>query len=167
MEHAKADGQGPSSYAPIAQALHTLPEDEQKKFRYKLDIAYFVAIEKMSFLKYRGICELEKHHGVDIGTNYLNESAGRTFIHYIAEAKRQQVVQAVHSAKFFSLLLDGSTDKDNIDKLVLVIWCDTDGNDEKIHTRISYLSVVWPQTTNAQGLFDVVEASSHKEEVQE
>ena len=113
------------------------------------------------------ICELEKHHGVDIGTNYLNESAGRTFIHYIAEAKRQQVVQAVHSAKFFSLLLDGSTDKDNIDnELVLVIWCDTDGNDEKTHTRISYLSVVRPQTTNTQGLFDVVEASLQKLGVQ-
>ena len=35
IEH-KADGQGPwSSYALIVQALHTLPEDERKKFWYK------------------------------------------------------------------------------------------------------------------------------------
>ena len=39
-ERAKADGQGPSSYAPIAQPLHTFPKDEQKKFQYKFDIAY-------------------------------------------------------------------------------------------------------------------------------
>ena len=32
-------------------------------------------------------------------------------------------------AKFFSLLLDGSTDKGNIDnELVLVVWCEIDGN---------------------------------------
>ena len=37
-ECAKADGQGPSSYAPIAQALHTLPEDERKSFNRNLTI---------------------------------------------------------------------------------------------------------------------------------
>ena len=111
-------------------------------------IQIFVAIEKLSFLKYHCIYELEKYHGVDIGTSYLNEHAGRTFIHYIAEAKQQQVVQAVHN------------------ELVLVIWWDIDGNNKKIHTRIIYLSVIRPQTMNAQDFFDVVKASLQKRGVQ-
>ena len=39
------------------------------------------------------------------------------------------------NAKFFSLLLDGSTDRGNIDdQLFLVVWCDRNGSDEKVHT---------------------------------
>jgi len=31
-----------ATYAPIAQSLNTLSEDEQKRLRAKFDIAYFV-----------------------------------------------------------------------------------------------------------------------------
>ena len=41
----------------------------------------------MSFLKYPAHCEMEKKHGVDTGSSYTNERSGRTFVHYIAEAK--------------------------------------------------------------------------------
>ena len=34
----------------------------------------------------------------------------------------------------FSILMDGSTDVSNIDEEML--WCDTDGNDEKVHSRL-------------------------------
>lgn len=78
-------------------------------------------------------------------------------IHYMAETKRQQVVQTIRNTKFFSLLLDGSTDKGNIDnELILVVWCDANGND-RIRTKISHLNIVRPKTVSAQGLFDVVE----------
>ena len=71
---------------------------------------------------------------------------GTSFIHYIAEARRQVLVRTISKAKFFSLLLDGSTDKGNIDnELLLVIWCDPDGKDEKVHTWISYYKVSRPQ----------------------
>jgi len=102
----------------------------------KFDIAYLVATESMSFLKYPVIYELEKKRGLDIG----NECSGRTFVHYITEARRQELAKKVVSANFYFLLIDGSTDKGNIyNEAVLAVWCDSNCSDEKVHTRISYL----------------------------
>ena len=156
-EHAASHGQGPSTYAPIVQALTRLSDSEKARLRRKFDIAYLVATENMSFLKYPVICDLEKKHGLDIGVSYTNERSGRTFVHYIAEARRQELAKKVVSAKFYSLLTDGSTDKGNIDnEAVLTVWCDSNGTDEKIHTRISYLSLIRPKFVTGEGLFEVL-----------
>ena len=45
------------------------------QLRHKFDIAYFTAIEKISFSKYPRLCELEARHGVDIGKLYTNNVA--------------------------------------------------------------------------------------------
>ena len=158
-EKSKAQGLTVSSYAPIARALHKLSNEERARLRRKFDIAYFVATEKLSFLKYSRICELEKKHGVDLGTSYVNEHAGRTFIHYIAEARKEELIDLLRKADFFSILLDGSTDKGNIDnELMMVVWCDINAEDEKVHTRISYFNVIRPESVRAEGLFQVLES---------
>ena len=142
-ECATSCGEGPSSYAPIVQTLKMLLDIEKAGLKCKFDIAYLVAMESMLFLKYPIICELERKHGVDIIGSNINEQSGRTFVHYIAEAKRQDLLKKIVSAKFYSLLIDGSTDKGNVDnEAVLTVWCDPNGSDEKIHTRISYLSPI-------------------------
>lgn len=140
-QRAVSAGLGPSSYAPIAQALAKPDDDEREKLRVKFDIAYFVASENLPFMKYPRICELEAHHGVSVGTSYANENAGKEFIHYIAMASREELKQQLASAKFFSLLLDGSTDKGNIDnEVIFVVWCDHHGTDKKVHTRMKYFT---------------------------
>ena len=54
---------------------------------------------------------------------------------YIAESRREKLKQRLANAKLFSLLLDGSTDTRNINnELLLVVWCDLDGSDAKVHT---------------------------------
>lgn len=167
-ERCQAQGLNLSSYAPIAKALHKLPDQERGRIRRKFDVAYFVATEKLSFVKYPRICDLEKRHGVDMGTSYINVSAGKNFIHYIAESRRCALTEILSKSKFFSILLDGSTDKGNIDnELLLVIWCDNDGKDEKIHTRIGYFKIMRPQSATAEGLFEVVESGLEQIQVTE
>ena len=131
-ERAVSKGQGPLSYARIAQVLHELPEDAMAKLRVKFDLAHFIATEKIAFSKYPALCELEAHHGVNVGSDYNNEHAAKTFCHYIAETRREDLAENLASAKFFSILMDGSTDKGNIDdEMFLALWCDVDGTDEK------------------------------------
>ena len=48
-ENATSHGEGPSTYAPIVQALTRLPESEKARLKRKFDIAYLVATESMSF----------------------------------------------------------------------------------------------------------------------
>ena len=63
----------PSTYVPIAQAFTTLLNEERGKLQVNFDISHF----KFPFIKYLQICELESHHGVDLGTLYINENAGQ------------------------------------------------------------------------------------------
>ena len=113
------------------------------------------AVQKLSYLR---ICKLEAKHGVDLGTTYRTETTGRSFVHISAEAKRQELVENLRKAKFFSLLLDGSTDAGNVDnELVLVVWFDHDGGDERVCTRTSHFKIMRQSTVNAQGLFDTLQ----------
>ena len=96
-----AKGDGLSIYAPIARAIEKIPVAESARLRHKFDIAYLVATEKLSYLKYPNICELERKHGVDIGLSYTNERSGRIFIHYIAEARRRELVDKIDKVNFF------------------------------------------------------------------
>ncbi len=161
-EHAKAAGLGPCSYAPIAKALYELPEDAKASLRKKFDIAHFVATEKLSFNKYSKICELEAHHGVNIGSTYVNEVAGKTFCHYIAETKRKELLTCLTQAQYFSLLMDGSTDVANVDdEIFLVLWCDNNCN-EKVKTKMNFFSVARPKEVSGQGLFDCMECALTK-----
>ena len=120
-EHVQSSGLGLSSYAPIAKALTVLPEDAKETLG---DIAHFVATEKHAFSKYSNICELEAQHGVNIGSSYTNEVAGKTFCHYIAKSRREDLLKCLYKAKYFLLLMDGSTDAGNIDEIFLILWCD-------------------------------------------
>ena len=156
-ERADASGLSISSYAPIAMAFDKLSEGERERLKVKFDIAYFVAMEKLAFTKYPKICELEARHGVNVGSMYRNDVSGREFVHYIAEAKRKEIL-SLAKANFFSVLLDGSTDTAIIEnEIILVVWCDTNGTDEKVHTRIESLTVVRPESATARGLFKVLE----------
>ncbi len=116
-------------------------------------------MENLTFTKYPKVCELEARHGVRVGTSYVNENAGKELIHYIAESRRQELKQRPANAKFFSLLLDGSTETGNIDnELLLVVRCERDGSDEKVHMRMEYFTVVRPHSVTAQGLIKVLES---------
>ena len=101
-EQSSSAGLGPQCYAPVARSLSALPEDVKAKLRVKFDIAHFVATEKLAFTKYPRICALEAHHGVDVGTAYTNEVAGKNFCHYIAESKRKEL-SSVYLVTSFSL----------------------------------------------------------------
>ena len=153
-------GAGPSSYDPIAQAFNTLTEQERGVLRCKFDIAHFVAVENLPFTKYSKICKLESHHGIQIGNVYTNDNAGKEMVHFIAESRREQLQSEIKKAKFLSLLLDRSSDVANIDnEMILAVWCDINGEDEKVHTRMEYFTIVQPQFCTAEGLFKVLESA--------
>ncbi len=58
------------------------------------------------------------------------------------------------------MLLDGSTDAGNVDnELLLVVWFDRDGVDQKVYTRTSYFKMSRPSTVTAEGLFEVLQGA--------
>ena len=73
------------------------------------------------------------------GSSYLTNNAAKELIHFIARSMKHNVISEVAKAKFFYIFMDGSTDKGNVDnELMMVCWCDTNAEDEKLHTRVGY-----------------------------
>ena len=158
-EQAQAKGQSlvtlPGS---ITEAFSKIGEQERSRLKVKFDIAYFVAVEKMAFTKYPKLCQLEALHGVDLGTNYCNDVACKTFCHIISQSKYQSLTNELTKANFFSLLLDGSTDCSNVENVMfLAVYCDTNASDEKVHSKMTYLTVDRPSSATGEGLFASLE----------
>lgn len=63
-----------------------------------------------------------------------------------------------NSAKFFSLLLDGSTDCGNIENELFLVVRDGAAADEKVCTKSSYFQVCKPSSVTAQGMLDMVQS---------
>ena len=106
------------------------------------------------------MCELQEKLGTNVGTAYRNQNAAKTFCHFIAESKREQLAAKLAKAQFFSILMDGSTGVGNIDdELFLVLWCDIDCDDQAIHTNMSYFSIQRPKSVDSQGLCDCLHTS--------
>ena len=101
--------------------LETLPEDELKKMQIKFDIAYVVSTQHMAFAKYPEICSLEARHGVNVGSTYRNVNSCKDFIHFWSMSKKEKLASLLSRAKFFSLLMDGSTDAANVDNEVFLV----------------------------------------------
>ena len=159
-ERASDAGQSLLANAPIALALNTMSHEEKIRLKHKFDIAYFLAIEKLSFHKFPRVCELEARHGVSIGSSYTTETTARSFTHFIAEAKRNQLVSTLQNTKFFSLLLDGSTDAANVDNellLAVLVWFDKNDLEERVCTKTSYLKISKLPDASATSLFIVLQ----------
>ena len=118
---AQSIDESPASYAPIARALTTISPEEMEKLRVKFDIAYFIAKENIAFTKYRKFCELQARHGVKVGSSYLTNNAAKDFIYFNARSMKNDVVSEVAKAKFFSIFVDGSTDKSNVDNELMMV----------------------------------------------
>ena len=98
-----------------------------------------MAMEQISFHKFPGMCEFEPRHGVNIGTNYTTETSATPFI--ALAQQRNWVLPYSRPCKFFSILLDGSTDSRNIEnELLLVVWFDKDSqaNGERVVRFLLY-----------------------------
>ena len=60
-------------------------------------------------------------------------------------------------SKVFCIFMNGSTDKGNVDnELMMVCWCDSNAEYEKLHTGIAFLAVDRPSTTNVEGLYELL-----------
>ena len=64
----------------------------------------------VAFNKYKEIVSLEKHHGVQMGDYYINDTTCANFMDFTGLGLKGQLNKDLAKAKFFSLLSDGSTD---------------------------------------------------------
>ena len=86
---------------------------------------------------------LEERYGVDLGSTYKNRDSARNFIHYIAESQRQQLRSKLSTCHFFSMLMDGSTDKGKVEnELFVILFCACDDTQQQMNTCARYFCLL-------------------------
>ena len=89
----KQRGDDVTNYTPIAKALLTMDESSEGALKREFDTVYFIAKEKLAFTKMKPLCDLQEQHGVDLGIRYNNDVACTSFVGYIAEEQRQNLLK--------------------------------------------------------------------------
>ena len=138
-DSAKARDEPVELYAPIARSLLRMDDSEKEKLKRKFEICYVLAREVIAFFKYLTFHALAESQGVDVGSSDKGADCAKTFTHFIAESQRQFFLHSLSTTKLFSFLMDGSTDAGNTE-VELVLY--------------SYLAVVKPTHSNAEGLVE-------------
>ena len=64
---------------PIGRALATASQEQTARVCKLFEVAYMLAKEEIPFTKYPAVLELEKRHGVSLGTAYATEHKCKDF----------------------------------------------------------------------------------------
>ena len=97
--------------------------------------------------------ELELRHGVDFGQAYKTKDSANVFSHYIAEGQHQELLESLSTSRFYSFLIDGSTDRGNVeDELIVILYSIEDTVAEEIGTHSRFFSLQEPKKADADGL---------------
>ena len=142
-----------TSFSRIADCLLKIDPTTRARMKRKFDMCYFLAKEGLAFKKCPGILELEERHDVDIGPAYCSDTSCQLFTHYIAQSQREGFVKAFSNKRFFSFMMDGTTNSGNLeDELIVVLYCQRDDASGEMKSCARYLTVVNPEKANAEGL---------------
>ncbi len=148
-----------TSYSPIARSIvssMSMNPSVRDRVKKKFDISFVLAKEHIPFMKYPAIHELEEKHGVDLGITYKNRDSAQKFVHYIADCQRKDHQHTLKSfSHFYSILMDGSTDKGLVEnELFVILYCRKDDDAQEIKTCARYLCVQEPKKADADGLIE-------------
>lgn len=140
---------------------------KKEVFRKKFDVSYFVVKEEMPLIKYEKITELEKRHGVRLGSTHNNLTTAREFLSFQAGELKQELSKDITKAKFYSILFDGTTDSSVTEQeAIFVLYFDPDGEptdniyqEPEIAAKTRYLSLQCLSSSTAQGVVDGVKTA--------
>ena len=100
----------PVHETPAAKILTTLTQETIDKLSISFRNAHATAMAGRPFTDCVLLAELDKAKGLHVGQTYLNPKSAKLFTHYTAQIEIEKVASTLGSAKFLSVLSDGSTD---------------------------------------------------------
>ena len=93
----------------------------KKRVKKKIRYQFVLAKEHIPFTKYPVVHQLEEMHFVDLGSTYRNRDFAHNFTHCIAESRKTQFKASMKANSFYSVLMDGSTNKGRVENELFVL----------------------------------------------
>ena len=114
---------------PLGKAFASVTTEESNRFVKLFDVAYMLAKEEMPFTKYPAIVELEKRHGVSLGSTYGTEHKCQEFTNTFGDCLQDDTLDEIRASRFVTVSLDGSTDSRVQEKeMIYVTFINADGH---------------------------------------
>lgn len=96
----------------LASQFRNMGSARREKMSKLFDWAYFIAKDSLPFTAFPKVVKVERKHGVDVGSKYINDKQCHNFILAIAETMVIDLKKEFATTPFyFSWMFDGSTDK--------------------------------------------------------
>ena len=93
------------------------------------------------------LCDLQEKNGVKMGERYRNDKKAKEFIYSIADVETARIADQVASARFISVLSDGSTDNSITEQEAVYVRYVYNG---QVYTRLA--NIVALSSANADGI---------------
>lgn len=86
-----------------------------------LRTAYYIVKKEKPFADFKELLQLQNYNGLSLWETYFNEKAAKEFISHIANFHFDELKGLLKSAKYFSMFCDGSTDRTESEKEIIMV----------------------------------------------
>ena len=120
---------------PLNTAFARMTKQQNTKMLQLFRTCYCLVKHNMSLRSFACLISLQEYNGLPLGTAYrnINKDAALSFISSIAKVKQQALVDMINSVPFFSILLDGSTDKATMEQEIVYVRVIKGGKPENVY----------------------------------
>ena len=94
----------------IVQQITSARDREKYELSVKMNTAYMIAKEELSFTKMESLVLLQKKNGLDVSATYDNDVRCAELISTISKDLEVATTNAVNSARYMAIMVDGATD---------------------------------------------------------
>ena len=95
---------------PIGKGLSKMAKKDLETLRICFNSAYYLVKQEQPFSDYPNLISLQQKNGIENFKSYVTDQVAAEFTDHIAEVSKEELIETIKNANYFSLLTDGSTD---------------------------------------------------------
>ena len=114
--------------------------------------ACYIARKERPFTDFKDLLGLQTLNGITLEETYFNDKTAKDFIFQIADMYFDNLKSLLKDSKYFSLFCDGSTDRTESEKEIIMVKVLDD-----FYPRVKYLKLVEPENTKAEDILAAID----------
>lgn len=142
---------------PIEKGFQKADEKALIKMDKLFRTAYYIAKNERPFTDFKDLLQLQKINGLDVGETYFTNKAAKEFVSNITEVLFDELKKLLHDADYFSVFCDGSTDRTETDKEIVMVKVL-----KKYYPVMVFVSLEEPPNTKAPGILAALDNALEK-----
>ena len=147
----------------LGRGLVKMASDDKEIMRLRFNTAYYIAKSERPFTDACDLITLQEKNGIKKSSKYRDDRAASNFVDIIGSSMKNKLAEELKNCRYFSLLMDGSTDSSVIElEAVYVLYLSETGL-----PKISFLGVEAPNDTTSSGLKSCLDMAFGKLEQEE